>query len=665
LVNPVFKRATLLALSALAGFGPANVRAAVPDWLRQLDSVAVPDHDEEVDAVILLDETEMTVLPDGKVRSLERRAYRILRPGSQGRGLAMAFVGKDDKLISIRGWSIPKTGKPFESDPKGVVESALVPGAEAALVTDRRMKLLTIPAVNPGNLVGYEIEQLNSPAMIGDRWMPRDSIPVVRARFRLRLPPGWTYTANWTNGGAVKPVLQADGAWQWELLNIEPIRSEAMAPPLPVLAETLQIAVHGPAGKPSSFVDWNDMGRWFNTLVDERSGVNAALESQARERSAGKAAIFDKVKALSESAQKDIRYVHIALDAAGYQPRPPVEVLSTGYGDCKDKANYLRVMLRQIGVESHLVLVNTQRGVVQASTAPGPVFDHAVLAIRLPADAPAAAQEDMAMISDGKGGALLLFDPTDTLTPFGRIGEHLRANSLLLVLEDSARIIAAPAGAPSDSGVNRVVTMKLGEDGTLSGSVREEWRGVWARVERERMAGADQMTDVARPLQARLADSISSYQIDSAAISARLAIDKPLEWRYSLSARGYSRKAGDLLMVRPRVVGSKAESFLDDGEQRRNPVAYDSTHRDVDTMRIELPPGYKVESLPEPMNLATPFATYRRSTRIEAGALVYERVLELNALDIPLSQVEALREFQREIRRDERAMAVLKKASPP
>jgi hypothetical protein len=113
------------------------------------------------------------------------------------------------------------------------------------------------------------------------------------------------------------------------------------------------------------------------------------------------------------------------------------------------------------------------------------------------------------------------------------------------------------------------------------------------------------------------------------------------------------------------VVGSKAESFLDDGEQRRNPVAYDSTHRDVDTMRIELPPGYKVESLPEPMNLATPFATYRRSTRIEAGALVYERVLELNALDIPLSQVEALREFQREIRRDERAMAVLKKASPP
>ena len=403
---------------------------------------------------------------------------------------------------------------------------------------------------------------------MGEQWVPRDSIPVLRARYRLNLPPGWTYSATWTHGGSVNPVSPAPGTWQWEMTKLEPIESEDYAPPFPVMAEMLHVAVHGPAGKPSSFRDWNDMGSWFNRQLNERGDGNDAITAGITTRSANKATLFEKVKALSEFAQKDVRYVHIALGDAGYQPRPPAEVLQTGFGDCKDKANFLRVMLREIGVESHLVLVNTERGVVHPGSLPAAMFDHAVIAIRLPVDGRAKSPDGMAMIDDGKGGNLLLFDPTDTLTPFGYIGEQLRANTVLLVLKDSARLVAAPIGSPADNGVNKFVTMKLTADGTLTGAVREVWRGVWATYERGRMMAAGQNTDLIKPLEGRLSESISNYQIENAVIDARTSIEKPFEWRYALSAREYARKAGDLMMVRPRVLGSKVERFLETREPR-------------------------------------------------------------------------------------------------
>jgi hypothetical protein len=654
-----------LMLSAGIGLIPVAALAAPPEWLRQLEAVPLPHYEAETDAVALLDEEEATVLPDGSVRYLKRRAYRILRRGGQERGVAQVLLDKDDELLTFKGWSIPTEGKPFETDKRDIVETARVPGSEIALVTDRRMKVLNIPAANPGNLVGYVIEKITHGRLISEHWSPRDSIPVLRARYRLRLPPGWTHSATWKNGGSAKPVSTQPDTWEWEVTNLEPLKTESNAPPLSVMAESLFVALHGPLGQRSSFRDWNDLGAWFNAQLNARSEVNSAITSGIVAHTANKATQFEKVKALSEFAQKDLRYVHIALGVSGYQPRPPAEVLQTGFADCKDKANLLRVMLREIGVESHLVLVNTERGVIRADSMPAIMFDHAVIAIRLPADAKSKSTNDMAMIDDGRGNELLLFDPTDTLTPFGRIGEYLRANTVLLVLGDSAHLVAAPPGSPADSGVNKTVTMKLADDGTLTGSVREVWRGALANYERERMIGAGQNADLIKPLESRLSGSIANFHIENAVVDSRSNVEKPLEWRYTLSAREYARKAGDLIMIRPRVLGSKVLRFLETSEPRRNPVAFSTTQQDIDTMRIELPPDYVVESLPEPVTLDISFAAYRSNVRIENNVLIYERTFEQKELDLPLARVPELKEFYRAISRDERGMAVLRVKSSP
>lgn len=650
----------LIAAAVLAA-AVSSAAAAPPAWLKQLQSQPLPSHDDKTNAVQLLDETELTFLPDGSQHRVQRSAFRILRREGQRYGTASAGYNKDGKVVRMKGWSLPETGKPFEVDMKDAIETALVPGHEGSLITTVRMKMMAIPASAPGSLVGYEIETVSRPEIVSETWAPQFELPVVQARLTVSLPQGWSYHAKWFNGEAVAPTTHGAGTWRWEMSNLPAIKGEPAMPQVSSLARHMALSIEAPATARSSFRDWNEMGRWFNGLVSERSQMTPELAQLITARSEGKTTLLDRIKALSEAVQKDVRYVQVSLDATGYQPRAPGEVLKTGYGDCKDKANMLRLMLEQIGVRSHLVLVNTRRDAVRPDAVPSAIFDHAVIAIQLPPDLPAEVKGTLSLLGEEEGRSLLLFDPTDDLTPFGRVGQHLRAGELLLLTDDGAHLVHAPAGSPADNGVDRKVTMKLAADGSLSGEVRETWRGVWASLERERAESASHNQDLKRPVEQRLAGYVANYHIESATVANRDVVDKPFEWQYSFTARDYAKVAGDLLMVRPRVVGSKSSRVLDTGEPRVHPVAVDATHLDSDLMRVEIPAGYVVESLPEAVNVDIGFAAYRSRTRVEGGALVYERTFEQKELDLPLERVAALRDLYAAIDRDERSMAVLKK----
>ena len=51
-----------------------------PEWLRAAARGEVPQYPREVDAVVLLDEQVTTVKDNGEVKTVYRRAVKILRP---------------------------------------------------------------------------------------------------------------------------------------------------------------------------------------------------------------------------------------------------------------------------------------------------------------------------------------------------------------------------------------------------------------------------------------------------------------------------------------------------------------------------------------------------------------------------------------------------------
>lgn len=82
---------------------------------------------------------------------------------------------------------------------------------------------------------------------------------------------------------------------------------------------------------------------------------------------------------------------------------------------------------------------------------------------------------------------------------------------------------------------------------------------------------------------------------------------------------------------------------------------------DVDSIRYELPPGYDVEAMPDPVTYETSFAMYEAGVRRREDRLVYHRRLEWRKKTLPPDQYRALRRFLQRGAQADQAQAVLVK----
>src|SRR5207249_11308314 len=107
-----------------------------------------------------------------------------------------------------------------------------------------------------------------------------------------------------------------------------------------------------------------------------------------------------------------------------------------------------------------------------------------------------------------------------------------------------------------------------------------------------------------------LSHSLSAFQLNKAAYSNLNQVDRPFGYQYSLVAQNYAKTAGNLLLVRPRVLGSNSSDLLEKKEPRMFPVEFDGPAKNMDTIEITLPAGYEVDDLPPPVNADYSFASY-------------------------------------------------------
>jgi hypothetical protein len=131
---------------------------------------------------------------------------------------------------------------------------------------------------------------------------------------------------------------------------------------------------------------------------------------------------------------------------------------------------------------------------------------------------------------------------------------------------------------------------------------------------------------------------------------------------YSFQAENYAKNAGNLLLVRPRVIGSKSRALLETKEPRKFPVEFEGPVRDSDAFEIALPPGYEVDDLPPPVDADFGFASYHCKSEVKGNVIGYTRSFEVKGLSVPVNRTEELKKLYRIIATDERNTAVLKPA---
>jgi hypothetical protein len=661
---PMSKVKSLIAFfvvcAALCAVAPVPALASdAPSWMHALTSVSLPAHDEKTTAILLYSEDVVTVQSNGKIKNLERRAYKILRPDGRGYGTVEVNFDSETRITSMRGWCIPAQGKDYEVKEKDALETT--PREAGGLATDDRIKILTIPAADPGNIVGYEIEQEERPYVLQSDWYVQGNVPVREARFTLQLPPGWEYKAVWVNHATVAPTPAGNNQFQWTLSDLKAIRAEEEMPPLRALVASMIVALlpPGAASRPKGFITWRDQGLWYGDILRGRRDPSPEIKQKVAELTSSKPTQLGKISAVAKFTQNDIRYVAIKLGIGGWQPHAAADVYAHRYGDCKDKATLMGAMLQQLGVDSYHVVINTDRGAVGADTPPQlGAFNHAILAIRLP---PGLNDPSLvATIQHPKLGTLLFFDPTDPITPFGQLSGALQANYALVVTPDGGELTELPQLPSAMNAVHRHGKFTLAPNGILSGDVSELRVGDRAAEERERLKSVSKAEDKIKPIETLLANSLSSFHVTKATVSNLDQTDQPFGFNYSLVAGAYAKTAGDLLLVRPRVIGVRGSGVLETKEPRQYPLEFSGPSQDTDSFEIAIPAGYVVDDLPPAVDLDYSFASYHSKTEAAGNVLRYTRSFEIKELSVPMNKMDDLKKFYRAIAGDERNTAVLK-----
>lgn len=643
--------------ACLAALAP-SAGADAPGWMHAVASAPLPRYDEKTNAVLLYSEDITTVLPDGKTKAIERRAYKILRREGREYGVAYAEVGREVRVGGMRAWCIPKQGKDYEVKDKDAMERSLsVSGGE--LITDMKVRILQIPAAEPGNVVGYEIEYQSRPYVLEGWWWIQREIPVKEARYTLQLPAGWEYKAAWLNHSAADPTATGNNQWSWVVNDLPAIRAEGRMPPFRGLAAQMIVSFLAPGGQRRGFLTWDDMGKWQTELANGRRDPTPQVSQKVAELIKDQTTPQQKMAAIASFMQKDIRYVAIELGIGGWQPHSAADVFAHRYGDCKDKATLMSAILKQAGIDSYYVVINTRRGAVGPETPPMMfLFDHVILAIKLPDQVHD--ERYQAVLNDPKLGALLIFDPTDEKTPIGQLRGELQANNALLVTPDGGELVQMPELPAASTGISRSAKLTLDAQGGLRGEVNEIRKGDFATYERYAQLEVNSSKDLVKRIEQEISHSIGMFQITEAKMLNLNITDLPFGYTYTFAAPAYAKQLGTLLAVRPRVMGILSSDLLETKDPRQHPVVFRGPEKDTDTFEIALPAGYEVDDLPPPVNADYSFASYHSKTEVAGNTLKYTRTFEVKELSVPVSKVEDLKKLYRIIAGDERNTAVLK-----
>ena len=633
----------------------ASKQDSVPDWVRTAAQQKLPEYSPETKAVVLLEDTTYTVAPDSSAVEHYRYVVKILRPQGRDEGIVAVPFDKDSKILSMHVWSIGPDGHEYAVKDNEMAEYGY-PG-QGNFFMDLKVRAANAPGRDPGGVVAYEYEQRSHPYLTEKTWLFQSDLPRLNQSFTLELPPGFTHGTVWAHSKEVSAVDLEHQRWRWEMKETPPIELDhvLLRPSELALAGRMTVHYAGPGITAPTEGSWQSIGQWYRNLSRDRLVATPEIAAKAKELAGDKTDFYDKTEAIAEFVQKQVRYFVIEMGIGGYQPHYAGDIFRNRYGDCKDKATLLTAMLSTVGVHGALVMVDHRRGVVDPE-APSIVGDHMIAAIEIPKGY--SSPRLRSVVTSKTDRQYLIFDPTWDKTAFGQLEHNLQGGYGVLMEGNDSQIIQFPVLSPDLNTIRRTAKFQLQPDGSLKGTVTEKRFGDLSERRRDLYVSGD-AKEQTQFLDRVLGQDFTSFTVSDFKVQNAESLNKDLTTSYSLTADRFGKSMGPLLMIRPRVLGS--EDLRTDQKKRHVPINLNQTMQEQDDYSIELPPGYAIEEIPDPVKLDLGFASYESSSIVKDNILRYTRTYTVREVTLPADKYSDVQKLAGIIAAEEQRNAVLKK----
>jgi transglutaminase-like putative cysteine protease/Flp pilus assembly protein TadD len=575
-LQAVFFAATLSTALAIDGNQPATVHFS-PDVAALYQSVSQVAPPADADVLVLEDEDTFVFDAEGRVVHSQYFLYKVLtQRGAEGwSDLSTTWEPWHQERPSLRARVITPDYAVHPLDASTITDAPAKEN-EDNVFSDRRVMRAPLPAIAPGSLIEEELTSRESALFSGAGILQRDyfgrSAPVQHTRLVLDAPS--TLPLRYT--------LQL-------LPNLQPQRTETdgrvritfdVGPLDPFDEAETYLPADVPAYPNVIFStgnSWQELAKEYGKIVDKQI-VAADLKPLVARLVAGKNFRNEKVAAILQYLDREVRYTGVEFGDAAVVPRSPAETLTRKYGDCKDKAVLLVAMLRTANIPAYIALLNAGQRQDVAPDLPGMgMFDHAIVFVPGPPD--------------------LWIDATDEYARLGQLPASDQERLALIASPGSTALLRTPATSSADNSLVEKREIFLAENGPARivetsrphGSIESSYRRSYADKQDKR--AQDELTNyVKAQYLAEKLDRLDRSDPTDLSRQFELVLES------NRARRGLTDLSTAVAAIRFDTLFSRLPSDLQQREPEDDPKAdTDKKHQKKRTADYQLPDAFVTE----------------------------------------------------------------------
>ena len=350
----------------------------IPDWVRPVE-MDVSKRDAGP-AAILYDWQYR--LEDGVVYAYTDTAMRFENPQSLMQAGTLSFNWlPDNGDITVHRLEILRAGESIDLLADGVKFDVLrrEQALEQRMIDGELTATLAVPGLRVGDILRYSYSTSNDERALGDEVQAFHYLP----------------SAPWQVG-----YSQVIASWPVDEEMYYAAEERVQLPELRVrdgykfLELELPLAERDPAPRDApfrfrrpdvlrigSFASWEEVSSVMAPHFTEAAQVadGSPVAQQADAIIAKTTDPLERVALATQLVQDEVAYLFEGLDGGGYMPQSAADTWEVRYGDCKAKSVLLMSLLRRMGIESEVVLVNTEGGDAVPELLPLPAFNHMIV----------------------------------------------------------------------------------------------------------------------------------------------------------------------------------------------------------------------------------------------------------------------------------------------
>ena len=590
-----------------------------------------------------IEEIRIDIKDAGRAMLYNKYALTIMNAAGDD---AARFSAHYDQLISIQsidGILYDANGKKIKSLKKSDVQD-ISGTSESSLADDDRYKLHNFNC----KIYPYTIEYETAIEFTGifylPSWLPveDENYAVEKSKLMVRCPLDYKLrfkTFNYSKEPQTSTVKQWQ-VYEWAVEKLPAIEEEKYAPDWYEITPAVFLA---PADfeiqhYTGNMTDWKGFGKFIYALNKGRDKLPENIKLQVHVLTDKLLSPKEKIKVLYEYLQKNTHYISIQLGIGGWQTFDAGYVATKGYGDCKALSNYMYSLLKEANIKSYYTLIKA--GENKQSFLP---------------DFPSANQFNHIIVCVPQVTDTIWLECTSQTLTMGYLSGFTCNRNALLVDENGGTLVHTPEYNKTDNLQTRKIIAFIGTEGKLTATINTKYRAQ-QQDDLHGMLNAVSKERVGEILKTQL--NLPSYDITKFDYSDEKGPLPVLNEMLELTANNFCTISGKRLFITPNIL-NKTFSKITDAATRKFDIKLPAAFTDIDSVEINMPAGYMPESIPANVSLDTKFGSYKASSKVSPGKIIYVRNLQRNHGRYPPADAVALADFFLKIYNADRARVVL------